>query len=148
MNKTLMEQVLAIREAMDKAGILLTSAQAATVTYLFKPWTATDENGNAVHYNVSDRRRYNEFVYECRQEHDAQAHQTPDIIPALWLKLDVEHAGTIEDPIPYSSGMEIFNGKYYIENDVLYQCNRDSGAPLYHELSALVGLYVEVVTVE
>ena len=145
MNKTLMEQVLAIREAMDKAGILLTSAQAATVTYLFKPWAATDENGNAVHYNVSDRRRYNEFVYECRQEHDAQAQYTPDIIPALWLRLDVEHAGTMEDPIHYATGMEIFNGKYYIENDILYLCNRDSGTALYNNLADLVGHYVSVV---
>ena len=87
----ILEQVRAIREAMDKAGILLTTEQAATVTYLFKPWTATDENGNAVHYKVADRRRYDEVVYECRQEHDALAHQTPDIVPALWLRLDVEH---------------------------------------------------------
>ena len=34
---TILEQVRAIREAMDKAGVLLTSKQAATVTYLLKP---------------------------------------------------------------------------------------------------------------
>jgi hypothetical protein len=41
--------------------------------------------------------------------------------------------------------MEIFKGKYYIQNDVVYLCTRDSGQPLYHDLSALVGSYVEVV---
>lgn len=142
---TILEQVRAIREAMDKAGIFLKPEQAATVTYLFKPWTAIDENGNAVHYKVTDRRRYNEVVYECRQEHDAQSHQTPDIIPALWLRLDVEHAGTMEDPIPYATGMEIFNGKYYTENDILYLCNRDSGTALYNNLADLVGHYVVTV---
>jgi len=145
---TILEQVQAIRDAMDKAGIFLTSAQAASVKYLFKPWRAIDDNDVAIHFNVGDRRRYGEFVYECRQEHDAEAHNTPDMIPALWLKLDVEHAGTLEDPIPYSTGMEIFNGKYYIENEILYLCNRDSGTPLYHDMSALVGLYVEVVVAE
>ena len=142
---TILEQVRAIREAMDKAGIFLTSEQAATVTYLFKPWAATDANGNAVHYEVKDRRRYNDVVYECRQAHDAQSHQTPDIIPALWLRLDVEHAGTLEDPIPYATGMEIFNGKYYTENEILYLCNRDSGTALYNNLADLVNIYVVVV---
>lgn len=141
---TVLEQVRAIRAAMDKAGIFLTSQQAATVTYLFKPWTAIDENGNAVHYAIGDRRRYNEVVYECRQEHDALAHQTPDIIPALWLRLDVEHAGTMEDPIPYAPGMEIFNGKYYVENDVIYLCNRDSGTALYNNLIDLINIYVVI----
>ena len=145
MNKTLMEQVLAIREAMDKAGILLTSAQAATVTYLFKPWAATDENGNAVHYNVSDRRRYNEFVYECRQEHDSQELYNPELAPALWTKLNVDHTGSMEDPIPYSSGMIIEKDKYYSENEIIYLCTRDSEYPLYHNLKDLIGQYVEVV---
>lgn len=142
---TILEQVRAIREAMDKAGVFLTTEQAATVTYLFQPWKHTDENGNAVHYNVADRRRYHDVVYECRQAHDAQSHQTPDIIPALWLRLDVEHTGTMKDPIHYTTGMKIFNGKYYIENDILYLCNRDSGIALYNNMSDLVGLYVEKV---
>lgn len=142
---TILEQVRAIRQAMDKAGILLTKEQAATVTYLFKPWKHTDDNGNAVHYEVGDRCRYNDVVYECRQAHDAQSHQTPDIVPALWLRLDVEHIGTLEDPIPYATGMEIFNGKYYVENDILYLCNRDSGTALYNNLAYLVGHYVVVV---
>lgn len=41
--------------------------------------------------------------------------------------------------------MEIFSGKYYTEGGVLYLCTRDSGQALSHDLSALVGLYVEVV---
>lgn len=142
---TILEQVRAIRMAMDKAGVFLTTEQAATVAYLFKPWEATDSNGNAVHYEVKDRRRFNDVVYECRQAHDALAHQTPDIVPALWLRLDVEHTGTMEDPIPYAHGMEIFSGKYYVENEIMYHCIRDSGTALYHNLADLVGNYVKKV---
>ena len=141
---TVLEQVRAIRQAMDKAGVFLKPEQAATVTYLFKPWKAVDDNGATVHYEVADRRRFNDVVYECRQAHNAQADWTPDATPALWLRLDVEHEGTLEDPIPFAHGMEIFNGKYYIENDVIYLCNRDSGTALYNNLIDLINIYVVI----
>lgn len=41
--------------------------------------------------------------------------------------------------------MEIFKDKYYIEDEVLYKCTRDSDTALSHYLFSLVGLYVEVV---
>jgi hypothetical protein len=40
--------------------------------------------------------------------------------------------------------MEIFNGKYYIENDVIYLCNRDSGTALYNNLIDLINIYVVI----
>ena len=40
--------------------------------------------------------------------------------------------------------MALEAGKYYIEDDVVYLCNRDTGQPVYNALSELVGLYVEV----
>ena len=64
---------------------------------------------------------------------------------ALYEVIEVEPAGTQDDPIPYTPPMEIFNGKYYTQGGVLYKCTRDSGQALTHDLAALVGLYVEVV---
>jgi hypothetical protein len=146
---TILEQARAIRAAMDKAGMMLSATQAASVVYLYENWDPFMKNENnewvTAHYNVGDRRRYDEVVYECRQEHDAQEIYTPDMIPALWTRLDVEHVGTLEDPIPFATGMEIFSGKYYIENEIIYLCSRDSQQPLYNNLSDLVGLYVELV---
>lgn len=63
---------------------------------------------------------------------------------SLYSHIDEAHAGAEEDPIPYKKNMEIFNGKYYTYNDVLYRCTRDSGIPLQHGLDELVGLYVVV----
>lgn len=40
--------------------------------------------------------------------------------------------------------MEIFNGKYYIQNDVVYKCIRNSETTLNHDLNTLIGLYVEL----
>lgn len=45
--------------------------------------------------------------------------------------------------IPYAPPMEIFKDKYYTQSKVLYKCIRDSGQPLSHNLSDLVGNYVE-----
>ena len=62
---------------------------------------------------------------------------------ALYEVIEVEPAGTQDDPIQYTPPMEIFNGKYYTQGGVLYKCTRDSGQALTHNLSDLVGLYVE-----
>ena len=56
----------------------------------------------------------------------------------------VGHAGTLDDPIPYDGNMELTEGLYYIQDEIVYLCTRSSGQPVYHALSALVGLYVEV----
>lgn len=32
---------------------------------------------------------------------------------AVYRPIDVEHAGTLEDPIPFVSGMDCYEGKYY-----------------------------------
>lgn len=67
---------------------------------------------------------------------------------SLYARIDETHAGTLADPIPYNGNMELFNGKYYIQDEVIYICIRDSGAPLYHNLADLVGVYVNVYEAE
>lgn len=62
----------------------------------------------------------------------------------LWEVIDVEHAGTLEDPIPYDQTMTVYNGKYYLEEGITYKCVRDSGQPLYATCASLVGNYFEV----
>ena len=63
---------------------------------------------------------------------------------SLYARIDEAHAGTVDDPIPYSGNMELTEGLYYTQNGVVYLCTRSTGQPVYHDLSALVGLYVEV----
>lgn len=63
---------------------------------------------------------------------------------SLYTVIDEAHAGTKEDPIPYSGNMELAEGLYYSQEDVIYKCVRASGQPVYHALKELVGLYVEV----
>lgn len=64
---------------------------------------------------------------------------------SLYVRIDEQHGGTKYDPIPYSGNMALEAGKYYSHGGVTYLCSRDTGNPVYHALSELVGLYVEVV---
>lgn len=89
---------------------------------------------------------YNDTLYRVRQDISAVlVDQYPSLdTAALYEAIEVEASGTADDPIAYVPPMEIFNGKYYTQGGVLYLCTRDSGTALSHDLSALVGLYVEV----
>lgn len=90
------------------------------------------------------RYQYGEDLWEVLQDHKTQNCWKPSLETAsLWKWVDEEHAGTKDDPIPYEPPMEIFKDKYYIQSKVLYKCIRDSGQPLSHNLSDLVGNYVE-----
>lgn len=65
---------------------------------------------------------------------------------SLYKVVQIEASGTKEDPIAWKQGMELFNGKYYTDKDVLYLCIRDSGMGLSFDLADLVsGGFVEVV---
>lgn len=117
----------------------LTDQEALKTKDLQKPWKV----GESV--EAGDRRGYGDLLYKCRQAHTTQADWTPDKTPAMWEVIDEEHAGTKEDPIPYNTGMQLYNGKYYTEGNILYLCNRDTGQAVYNTLAELTGIYVEVV---
>lgn len=90
---------------------------------------------------------YFERIYRARQDIPVVLEgQFPSVdTAALYEVIEKEHAGTMEDPIPYLPPMEIFAGKYYSQNDVMYKCTRDSGVALSHNLADLKGIYVEHV---
>lgn len=70
----------------------------------------------------------------------------PDIDTAsLYEVIVLTASGEIDDPIAYTPPMEIFEGKYYTQNEVKYRCTRDSGTALNHDLNTLINLYVEIV---
>ena len=94
-----------------------------------------------VGYKVS----YEGSLYEVIQEHTSQTDWTPNVTPSLFKVVQVEATGTIDDPIAWEQGMELFNGLYYTDNGVKYLCYRDSGMGMVYDLANLVGLYVIVV---
>lgn len=89
---------------------------------------------------------YDDRLWRVRQEHTVLKEYVPSLATAsLYEVIEKEHEGTLEDPIPYMPPMEIFEGKYYVENDILYLCTRSSGTALSHNLSDLINIYVEMI---
>lgn len=105
---------------IEQAAVSLSDGEAASVPELITAWAYP------VAYAEGDRRSYGGKVYKCRQAHTSQADWTPDKTPNLWAVIDAEHAGTQDDPIPASRGMEYEYGKYYLdgEDGKVYLCER------------------------
>lgn len=113
-----------LRPIIERAAVSLSDGEAATVPELITAWAYP------VAYAEGDRRSYGGKVYKCRQGHTSQADWTPDKTPALWAVIDAEHAGTQDDPIPASRGMEYEYGKYYLDSEdgKTYKCERTGEA--------------------
>lgn len=116
-------------------------ATAVRMTAFYPEWEKDKQ------YTVGYKVQYLGKLYKVVQAHTSQETWTPDITASLYERIDEVHDGTKYDPIPYEGNMALVSGKYYIEDNVTYICNRDTGNPVYNKLSELVGIYVEVVEI-
>lgn len=109
-----------LRPIIEQAAVSLSDGEAATVPELITAWSYP------VDYAEGDRRSYGGKVYKCRQAHTSQEGWKPSATPALWVVIDIAHAGTQADPIPASRGMEYEYGKYYLDSEdgKTYKCER------------------------
>lgn len=150
---TYTERAMQLRPVMEQAAQSLEDAVALTAKELFpqwdKLWKEVQPDGTKGRtVDEGFRFQYGQDLYRTEQpKYTFVEHQVPGAqgMESLFSKVDETHKGTIDDPIPYDRNMEIYEGLYYIQNGVKYFCIRSSGQPLYHDLSALVGSYVEVV---
>lgn len=143
---TYTERALQLRPVIEQASQSLDDAVALTAVELFPKWEELVEKGTEVEKGF--RFQHENKLYRTEQpEYTFVEHYVPGTVgtESLFSKVDETHAGTYDDPIPYEKNMEIYEGTYYSQNGVIYLCIRSSGQPLYHDLSALVGNYVEVV---
>lgn len=127
--------------ASAKASFLneLGDKEAAKLPLCYDAWE-TDKA-----YKVGDRVECEGKLWKCRQAHTSQENWKPSINTAsLWEAINVENTGTLDEPIPYDQTMTVYNGKYYLEEGIIYKCIRDSGQPLYATCASLVGNYFEV----
>lgn len=111
-----------LRPVIEAAATNLPDSDAAKAVELFPKWEYPHD------YVVGDR--VNDIstnkLYKCVQAHTSQALWEPAATPALWVVVDVSHAGTQDDPIPASRGMEYEYGKYYLDSEdgKTYLCER------------------------
>lgn len=115
-----MARAAALRPMIEAAATSLPDSDAATAVELFPKWAYP------VSYIVGNRVSDGGKLYKCRQAHTSQEGWKPSATPALWVVIDVTHAGTQDDPIPASRGMEYEYGKYYLDgkDGKTYKCER------------------------
>ena len=101
-----------------------TDKQAVLVPNVFTAWKQEKE------YKTGDRIQYQGKLYKVVTSHTSQEDWTPDKTSALYIVIDVSHAGTQDDPIPAERGMEYVYGLYYLdgEDGKLYLCQRTGEA--------------------
>lgn len=118
-----------LRPVIEQASASLSDGEAAKSPELFPRWA--DHIGETV--KPGDRRSDMDesgvlHVYRINKGkgHTTQADWPPHKTPALWTIIDIEHAGTQDDPIPAARGMEYTYGLYYKdpEDTKLYLCER------------------------
>ena len=113
-----------LRPMIEAAATSLPDSDAAKAVELFPAWVYP------VGYVVGNRVSDGGKLYKCRQAHTSQEGWKPSATPALWVVIDVTHAGTQDDPIPASRGMEYEYGKYYLDSEdgKTYLCERTGEA--------------------
>lgn len=115
-----MARAAELRPMIEAAATSLPDSDAAKAVELFPAWAYP------VSYIEGNRVSDGGKLYKCRQEHTSQEGWKPSATPALWVVIDVTHAGTQDDPIPAARGMEYEYGKYYLdgEDGKVYLCER------------------------
>lgn len=134
-------QATSFRAIIEQAMQSVEDEIAVTAVTLFPEWA------EGIEYKDGVRVKRRDYLYRVREgkAHTSQVGWEPEIATSLWEAINVDNSGTESDAIPYTAGMALEEGKYYTEDGVTYRCTRGTGTPVYHALSALVGLYVEVV---
>lgn len=142
---------------IEQASASLSDGRGGEVAELFPRWA--DHIGETV--KPGDRRSDMDesgvlHVYRVNrgQGHTTQENWPPHSTPAVWTIINVDHAGTQDDPIPAARGMEYTYGLYYKdpEDTKLYKCERigeQSGnkITLQYLPHELVGQYFKEATV-
>ena len=96
-------------------------ATALSIAPICAEWEASH------HYEAGEIVNHEGQAYRVIQKVDSLAHQPPGAegMLAIYRPLNPGHAGTQEDPIPYTYGMDVYNGKYYSYNEKTYLAKAD-----------------------
>lgn len=124
---------------------LLSDEQAVVVKFLYKTWEELVKN-NFTAEEAGYRFTYGGVLYKTLKDNQEFKEQwIPGVgTESIFVRIDESHAGTKEDPIPYHANMEVFEGNYYIEDEILFKCTRNSEQALQNKASELVGHYFEI----
>lgn len=142
------EMVSAMRAMVQPQLLTLPDNEAVNVKALYDPWVS--KIGKEI--KKDNKVYYDDKLFKARQDINPVLENQPpgSGTQSLYEEINETHAGTLEDPIPYNSehnplfsGMELEEGKYYIQDGITYLCTRNTDIAVYADLKGLVGIYVE-----
>lgn len=142
------EMVSAMRMMAQPQLTSLPDGEAVKVKALYDPWAS--KIGKEI--KKDKKVYYDDKLFKARQDINPVLENQPpgSGTQSLYEEINETHAGTLEDPIPYNSehdplfsGMELEEGKYYIQDGITYLCTRNTDIAVYADLKDLVGIYVE-----
>lgn len=133
------EHAMKLRQMIVKASASLPDEDALNAVELFPAWAVGTD------YAADVRVRYGDKLFKVLQDHTSAEQWKPGETPSLYAEVEKPGEGdSPSNPIAYNGNMELFEGKYYEQNGVIYVCFRSTGTPVYNALADLVGLYVGV----
>lgn len=124
-------QVAAVKNLMTatKASIQsmnLTTEEALAVKDVFPDWEVGIDVKAGEKYNCDDD------LWEVLTDHKTQENWRPSMQTlSIWEKVQVEHTGEEDDPIPFEQGMNLEKNKYYSQYGVVYKAIQDANAVIY-----------------
>lgn len=142
------EMVSAVRMMAQPQLLTLSDGESVKVKALYDPWAS--KIGKEI--KKDNKVYYDDKLFKARQDINPVLENQPpgSGTQSLYEEINETHAGTLEDPIPYNSehdplfsGMELEEGKYYIQDGITYLCTRNTDIAVYADLKGLVGIYVE-----
>ena len=143
--KEIVTQQLALSRMMINT-MSLTDEQALEVKDLYPTWEDCVKKGNElpVNFKLTD----GDKLYKVLQKHTPQSDWKPVDTSSLYGLVSItpteEHAGTLEDPIPYEQMMLLEKDKYYTQDGVLYLCIQATQTVYPNDLKDMASLVQKV----
>lgn len=108
--------------ALASVSTTLTDEQALAMSEFFAEWVPDTKY---VYGQVI--RRLGQLYRIEQSEVTSIESQPPEAegMLAVYRPIVLDHAGTLDDPIPWVYGMDCYTGKYYSYNDKIYKCTGD-----------------------
>lgn len=87
---------------------------------------------------------YDDKLYKTIQDNILVQEQYPPSIEtaSLYTEINEKYEGTIENPIPYNGNMALEEGKYYVQDNIIYKCIRSTEIAIFADLKNLINIYV------
>lgn len=127
------EIVKALKKMAEQAVVEQDDESALENVELFPSW----ESMIGKEVKQGERYYYDKALWKVVQTHTAQADWNPRVAVSLFTQVvkseggDSE-VGTLEDPIPFSLNMELVEGRYYLDEGVVYLCIESLNQCFWH----------------